>query len=45
MIEPTHIKSNSWIWHGGEGWCQIKDDHLNRGQAICLLNLRLHKGA
>ena len=56
------LKSNSWIWRGGKGWCQLKDYHLNRGQrcdpapsqgarerapreAICLHNLRLHKGA
>ena len=39
------LKSNSWIWRGGKGWCQLKDYHLNLGQAICLHNLRLHKGA
>lgn len=39
------LKSNSWIWRGGKGWFQLKDYHLNRGQAICLHNLRLHKGA
>ncbi len=39
------LKSNSWIWRGGKGWCQLQDYHLNLGQAICLHNLRLHKGA
>ncbi len=39
------LKSNSWIWRGRKGWVQLKDYHLNRGEAICLHNVRLHKGA
>ncbi|MBE9044924.1 transposase [Pleurocapsales cyanobacterium LEGE 10410] len=36
------IKSNNWIWRGN--WCQPKNLHLNRGEAICLHNVRIHKG-
>ena len=36
------IKSNNWIWHGN--WRQPKSFHLHRGQAICLHNVRIHKG-
>ncbi len=36
------IKSNNWIWRGN--WCQPKSFHLHRGQAICLHNVRIHKG-
>lgn len=36
------IKSNTWIWRGN--WCQPKSFHLHRGQAICLHNVRIHKG-
>ncbi|HHP7231605.1 MAG TPA: hypothetical protein ACFCUY_12205 [Xenococcaceae cyanobacterium] len=39
------LKSNTWIWRGNKGWVQLHNFHLNRGQAICLHNLRLHKGA
>lgn len=39
------LKSNTWIWRGNKGWIQLHNFHLNRGQAICLHNLRLHKGA
>ena len=38
------IKSNSWIWRGKKGWCQLKDFHFNCGEARCLHNVRLHKG-
>jgi hypothetical protein len=27
------VKSNCWIWRGKQGWCQLKDFHLNRGEA------------
>ena len=37
------LKSNTWIWRGS--WCQPKNFHLNRGEAICLHNVRIHKGA
>ena len=36
------IKSNNWIWHGN--WCQPKNFHLHLGEAICLHNVRIHKG-
>ena len=36
------IKSNNWIWR--RNWCQAKSFHLNRGEAICLHNVRIHKG-
>ncbi len=36
------IKSNNWIWHGN--WCQPKNFHLHRGEAVCLHNVRIHKG-
>ena len=39
------LKRDSWIWRGKKGWCQLKDYHLNRGDARCFHNVRLHKGA
>ena len=36
------IKSNNWIWRGN--WCQAKSFHLSRGEAVCLHNVRIHKG-
>ena len=38
------LKSNSWIWRSGKGWCQLKDFHFNWGEALCLHNVQLHKG-
>jgi hypothetical protein len=38
------LKSNSWIYRIGKGWCQLKDFHFNRGEALCWHNVRLHKG-
>jgi Transposase DDE domain len=38
------LKGNSWIYRAGKGWCQLKDFHFNRGDAMCLHNVRLHKG-
>lgn len=38
------LKRNSWIWRGRKGWCQLKRYPLNRGQAIGLHPVRLHKG-
>ena len=38
------LKNDCWIWRAGKGWCQLKDFHLNRGEALCLHNVRLHKG-
>jgi hypothetical protein len=37
-------RRNSWIYRVGQGWCQLKDFHFNRGEALCLHNVRLHKG-
>lgn len=37
------IKSDFWLWRPGKGWCQIRDFHLGRGQALLLQNVRLHK--
>ncbi len=37
------IKSNFWVWRPGKGWCQVKDFHLGRGQALLLQNVRIHK--
>ncbi len=37
------IKSDFWIWRPGKGWCQVKDFHLGRGQALLLQNVRIHK--
>ena len=39
------LKRNSWIWRGTQGWCQLTDYHLNRGEARCFHQVRLHKGA
>ncbi len=36
------IKSNTWIWRGS--WCQPQKFHLHLGEAICLHNVRIHKG-
>ena len=27
----------------GKGWCQVKDFHLGRGEALLLQNVRIHK--
>ncbi|NEO65362.1 MAG: transposase [Moorea sp. SIO4G2] len=37
------IKSDFWIWRPGNRWCQVKDFHLGRGQALLLQNVRIHK--
>lgn len=38
------LKGSNWIYRVGKGWCQLKDFHFSRGQALCLHNVRLHKG-
>lgn len=38
------VKGNTWVWRGKSGWCQLKDVHCARGEAVCLHNVRLHKG-
>lgn len=41
--DRVRVKSDCWIWRAGKGWCQLKEFHFNRGEAICLHNVRLHK--
>ncbi|XHX75904.1 MAG: hypothetical protein RBJ76_15790 [Stenomitos frigidus ULC029] len=31
------------LWRVGKGWCQLKDFHFKRGEALCLHHVRLHK--
>ena len=38
------VKRNTWIWRAGRGWCQLKDIHLQRGEACCWHTVKLHKG-
>lgn len=38
------LKSNTWIWRVGRGWHQLNEFHLNRGEALCFHNIKLHKG-
>lgn len=37
------IKSDTWFWRPGSGWCQPKSFHLERGKALCFRNIRLHR--
>ncbi|WP_229415209.1 hypothetical protein [Moorena bouillonii] len=37
------LKKDSWIWRAGKGWCQLKDFHFKRGEALCFHNVKLHK--
>ncbi len=37
------LKKDCWIWRSGRGWCQLKDFHFKRGEALCLHNIRLYK--
>ncbi len=38
------LKGDTWIWRTGKGWCQLKDFHFKRGEALCFHNVKLHKG-
>jgi hypothetical protein len=38
------VKGNTWVWRGKSGWCQLQDVHCHRGEAVCLHNVRIHKG-
>jgi hypothetical protein len=38
------IKRNTWIWRAGHGWCQLKDIHLQRGEALCWHTVKRPKG-
>jgi hypothetical protein len=37
------LKRDTWIWRAGKGWRQLKDFPLNRGEALCFHNVKLHK--
>ncbi|NEQ87915.1 MAG: hypothetical protein F6K26_50475 [Moorea sp. SIO2I5] len=37
------LKKDSWIRRAGIGWCQLKDFHVLRGEALCFHNVKLHK--
>lgn len=37
------FKSDFWVWRPGKGWCQVRDFHLGRGQALLLQNVRITK--
>jgi hypothetical protein len=37
------VKSDTWIWQAGKGWCQLKDFHCPRGSALCFHSVRIHK--
>ncbi|WP_217650533.1 transposase [Spirulina major] len=37
------LKRNTWLWRAGKGWQQLKDFHLQRGEALCLHTVKLHK--
>lgn len=38
------LKSDTWMSRVGKGWHQLNDIHLNRGEALCFHNVKLHKG-
>jgi len=38
------LKDNSWIYRPGQGWRQLNQFHLNRGEALCFHHVCLHKG-
>jgi hypothetical protein len=38
------LKCDTWIWRAGHGWCQGKDIHLQRGEALCWHTVKLHPG-
>jgi hypothetical protein len=38
------VKGNTWVWRGQSSWCQLQDVHCHRGEAVCLHNVRIHKG-
>lgn len=39
----VRLKGNTWVWRASKGWSQLKDFHLQRGEALCLHNVKLHK--
>ena len=38
------MKRDPWIWRADHGRCQLKDIHLQRGEALCWHTVKLHKG-
>ena len=39
------LKKDTWVWCAGNGWAQLQDFHLNRGEALCFHAVRVHKDA
>nr|WP_239125118.1 hypothetical protein [Leptolyngbya sp. CCY15150] len=39
------LKRNAWVWRAGKGWQQLNDFRLQRGEALCLHTVKLHKQA
>jgi len=37
------LKSTTWIWRAGKGWCQLNEFHFKRGEALCWHHVKLHK--
>jgi len=37
------LKKDTWLWRAGQGWCQLKNLHFARGEALCFHHVRLHK--
>ena len=37
------LKGNTWVWRSNRGWAQLKAFHLQRGEALCFHNVKLHK--
>jgi hypothetical protein len=37
------IKRNTWVWRSRKGWRQLKDIHLQRGEARCFHRVRVHR--
>jgi hypothetical protein len=37
------IKRNTWVWRSRQGWRQLKDIHLQRGEVRCFHRVRVHR--
>ena len=37
------LKSDTWLWRPGSGWCQPKSFHLEPGKALCFHHVRVHR--
>lgn len=42
--DRIRLKRDPWMGRQGHGWCQLKDFHLLRGEALCFHHVKLHKG-